>query len=132
MLSLSLFVLLACGTAPEPTSLDECQALDPSPARDECYATFLPDLFMTDPPAAAELVERSIEDPLVRDFVYLQVTRDIDPAGGRWCERISEGPVAERCKVLARRPHLQRARLGRGPGSAPPPLKGEPGDPKKD
>ena len=120
MLSLLLSLIMACSTPSQPESLEGCPAVKDVAARDECYAAFLPELFLSDPPAAAEQVERNISDPLVRDFVYLQVTRDIEPAGGRWCERISAGPVAERCRVLARRPHLQRARLGRGPGGAPP------------
>jgi hypothetical protein len=83
-----------------------------SVARDECYAAQLPELFLTEPRAASNMVQERIDDPLVRDFVYLTVSRDLDPAGGRWCERISSEVVAERCRVLVRRPHLQRARLG--------------------
>ncbi len=118
MPSLLLALFMACSTHSQPSSLEDCHGMEVSAARDECYADFLPDLFLTDPPRAAELVEQNIQDVLVRDFVYLQVTRDLDAAGGRWCERISAGPVAERCRVLARRPHLQRARLGRGAGDA--------------
>jgi hypothetical protein len=117
---LLLVLMMACGTSSPPASIADCEAMEPSPERDECYAAFLPDRFAVDPMQAGELTERNIEDPLVRDFVYLQVTRDIDPAGGRWCERISATVVAERCRVLARRPHLQRARLGRGQASGAP------------
>ncbi len=115
-----LALVLACSTPPPPESIDECPTVSSIAARDECYATFVPALFASDPRAAAELVEARIEDPLVRDFVYLQVSRDLDPAGGRWCDLISAPVVAERCHVLARRPHLQRARVGEhapGPGA---------------
>jgi hypothetical protein len=107
-----LALVLACSTSPPPESLDDCHTMQASSTRDECYAAFVPALFGSDPRAAAEVVEERIEDPLVRDFVYLQVSRDLDPAGGRWCDRISAEVVAERCHVLARRPHLQRARVG--------------------
>lgn len=129
MPSLLLSLVVACSTQSQPSSLDACHGMDASPQRDECYADFLPELFLTDPPRAAELVQHGIEDSLVRDFVYLQVTRDLDPAGGRWCERISSTTVAERCRVLARRPHLQRARLGRDADTPPAPGAPEPSEP---
>ncbi len=94
--------------------------------RDECYAGLLPALFAVDPDRAATLTEERVVDPLVRDFVYLEVAREIDPGGGRWCERIQAQAVADRCRVLARRPHLQRELLGDRlptgtPGGSPPP-----------
>lgn len=107
-----LVLVLACMSPEPPRSLDDCHTMQAGSPRDECFATYLSALFGSDPRAAGELVEEHIEDPLVRDFVYLQVSRDLDPAGGRWCDRISAEVVAERCYVLARRPHLQRARVG--------------------
>jgi hypothetical protein len=117
--SLLLALLMACSTSAPPASIEDCHGRAASPARDECFAAFLPALFELDPMAAGALTESDIQDPLVRDFVYLQVTRDVDPAGGRWCDRISAPVVAERCRVLARRPHLQRARLGRAQPGEP-------------
>ncbi len=112
MFLLLVALAMACHGPAEPGSIEDCAGMRASSSRDECYAAFVPDLFLSDPRAAEEIVGERIADPLVRDFVYLQVTRDLDPAGGRWCERISAAAVAERCRTLARRPHLQRARMG--------------------
>jgi len=116
---LLLSLIVACGTASPPQSIEDCRVMEPSTERDECYASFLPALFAVDGGAAADELESAVEDHLVRDFVYLEVTRDVDPAGGRWCERISAQAVAERCRVLSRRPHLQRARIGQEPSKGP-------------
>ncbi len=101
-----------------PAEVGDCAALGSAEARDACWAGVAAELFRDDPAAASGLVEERIADPLVRDYVYLEVTREGDPAGGRWCERISAPVVAERCRQLVQRPHLQRDRIEPRSGDA--------------
>jgi hypothetical protein len=130
MLSLSLLVLLACPSA-EPTSHEACASLSGA-ARDDCYTRTLPVVFCTDVDAGVKLVEDQVADPVVRDFIWLEVTTKVAPQTPRWCERIADSALKERCITVVRRPHLHRdvasslcgERTG-GPGaggpSGPPP-----------
>jgi hypothetical protein len=68
----------------------------------------LPERFGVDPDEAARLASEGIQDPLVRDLLFLRVSREVDPGGGRWCNLIGTAVLADRCRVLARRPHLSR------------------------
>lgn len=119
-----LALLLACTTKP-PTRPEDCEGLDGA-ARDECYAVVLPELFRTDPARGIALTESAVTDPTVRDFVWLTVTRDVDPNSNKYCDRIQDSVLAERCRVLVSRPHLHRglvdgARAPKTPmGGAPP------------
>lgn len=116
-------VLSACG---DGDPLELCEGKADASARDECYAASLPELFRKDPALGEQLTQEKITDPQLRDFVYLTVTREIDPGSYRWCEKIKEPALAERCRVIVSRPHLHRELLNLGsggtpPGGAPPP-----------
>lgn len=121
MLTLLYLALLACGGPAVPTELSDCEGLSEGMERDECYAVVLPAMFAKDAQRADTLTQERVQDSLVRDFVYLEVAREIDPGGGRWCMRIETLAVRERCEVLMRRPHLQRELLqAHPPGGEPP------------
>lgn len=115
-----LFLVAACG-GQEPSSLEDCAEVSDPQRRDECYAEFLPERFRTDPEGAASMVEERIADPAVRDFVYLAVTRRVDPSTDRWCERIQEPALDQRCRVIVSRPHLHRELVKTPPGKPAPP-----------
>ncbi len=121
-----LWFLIACSPV-EPTSPSDCEAVLSSSEKDECYAKVAPEVFRTDPVAGQALVEQKIADVTVRDFVYLKVTREVDPSTTRYCERIQDRVLADRCRVLVSRPHLHRG-LATPPGGAAPgsPLPGGP------
>lgn len=110
-----LFSLLAC-SAPPPTTVADCPP-DVGPARAQCLVEVLPPLFKTQPEEALQIAEREISDPLQRDFLYLKVTRDVDPSTPRYCDKIQDEKIRERCRVLVSRPHLHRDKL-------PPPPRG--------
>lgn len=119
----------ACHTA--WSSVDDCKALRPGGRADDCWAKFAPDVFRTDAKAGIDIVEHRIRDPRVKDFVWLTVTREVDPSSYKYCDRIQDKALADRCRVLVSRPHLHRAlmkakrgRAGptpRAPSGAPPP-----------
>jgi hypothetical protein len=90
------------------------------PAADACYVETAAAAFRADPVAADAAVQARVQDPQLRDFIYLTVTREVDPTTPRWCDKMQDRTLKERCMVLVSRPHLHRELLG-GPGGGPPP-----------
>jgi U5 snRNP spliceosome subunit len=141
-----MVLLLSCTTAPAAfQSPDECRALSAGAQRDECWAAVAPELFSDDPVAAEAIVMEQVGDSKVRDFIWLTVTREVDPGSYRWCEKIEERALGARCRTLVSRPHLHRALQqeggaagqpktggpppgGAGPRRGPPPGGGPPGE----
>ncbi len=143
MPTLTLLLALACsGDTAHYDDPDQCRAMDAGADRDECWAAVAPQLFREDPVAAQQTIIDQVQDDKVRDFIWLTVTREVDPGSTRWCELIQDPALAERCKVLVSRPHLHRAlqeehggaagqpppggRRGGGPPPAGPPPAGGP------
>ena len=131
-LLVSLPALSACRTG-DPRTPEDCVA-STGAAADECYQRVAPAVFRQNPDAGIALVEEKIQDPTVRDFVYLSVTREVDPNTTRYCDRIKDKTFADRCRVIVSRPHLHRDLTGSpspggAPGAAPggPPPAGQPG-----
>jgi len=120
-----LALILACSGG-SWSSIEDCEGLSKGPKADECWAEYLPDVFRADAERGIELVETKIEDQRVKDFVWLTVTREVDPGSYKYCERIQEEALAERCRVLVSRPHLHRE-LMKGQKSGGPPGGGPPG-----
>lgn len=125
-----LLLALACGGGGSATYDDpaQCQGMSAGPDRDECYAATAVALFKADPTGAEQIIVEQVQDPKIRDFIWLTVTREVDPGSYRYCEKIQEAALADRCKVLVSRPHLHRALQQEG-GEAPqggPPQGGPP------
>lgn len=130
-----LFALVLACSSSAPTTPEDCQGLTDTVARDECYAVVLPPLFRTDPAKGIQLTDNAVSDQTVRDFIWLTVTREVDPNTNKYCDRIKDQVLAERCRVLVSRPHLHRGLVeggrapktpmgGAPPGMAPPPPPG--------
>jgi len=66
--------------------------------------------------AAGEALVEEITDPLVKDYTWLTITREVDPGTPEYCRRIQKREIRDRCEMLVRRPHLHRG-LGEGGGS---------------
>lgn len=127
-----LFVLLLACSPKTPQTVADCDGL--YSGKDDCYAKMAPAEFNRDPQAGIDLVEKKIQDPTIRDFVYLTVTREIDPSTSKYCDRMKDEVLANRCKVLVSRPHLHRGLSGKdvappGGSGAVPPSGGPPGAP---
>ncbi len=125
-----LALLVACTGARDWSGPDDCKALGAGADRDECWARHAPALFKEDADKGVQTVEAQVGDPAVKDFIWLTVTREVDPSSYKYCDRIVEPTLAERCRVLVSRPHLHRELLrdreatgggGGTPGGPPPP-----------
>ncbi|MDG1481894.1 MAG: hypothetical protein P8R54_20050 [Myxococcota bacterium] len=131
--------LFACNTS-SWDSPEDCEALSAGERRDDCWSVHAVELFKTNPDRGESLVEEQVSDQQIRDFIWLQVTREVNPGSYRYCEKIQESVLQERCKTLVSRPHLHRELLqgeqspggqGGAPGGGPPgggpPQGGSPG-----
>lgn len=124
--SLSCAAALSFSCGPSWSSAEDCEALDRGAGADECWATYAPSVFRTDRARGEKIVEERISDSRVRDFVWLTVTREVDPGSYRYCDRIVEDALAARCRVLVSRPHLHRELVKDGGGTGDPPPPGAP------
>jgi len=86
-----------------------CEDLMAGAKRDTCYVEHAVALFRQQGNQAIATILREVSDPVARDFIWLTLTRDVDSSTERWCHRIESEAIAERCRVLVRRPHLHRA-----------------------
>ena len=128
-----LSFLFACNTSSWDSS-EDCEALSAGERRDDCWSVHAVEIFKTDPDRGVSVVEEQVSEQQIRDFIWLQVTREVDPGSYRYCEKIQEGVLQERCKTLVSRPHLHRELLqgdqppggqggapgGGAPGGGPP------------
>ncbi|MFT5685060.1 MAG: hypothetical protein ACI8RZ_006006, partial [Myxococcota bacterium] len=105
-----LSFLLACNTS-SWDSPEDCEALSAGEKRDDCWSVHAVELFKTDPDRGVSVVEEQVSEQQIRDFIWLQVTREVDPGSYRYCERIEESVLQARCKTLVSRPHLHRELL---------------------
>jgi hypothetical protein len=127
--------LLLLATACGPTryvSADECEAMKAGNEQDACWADTLPDLFRKERGRAEALTRTQITDPRIRDFVWLTVTREVDPGTMRYCDEIEEPALRERCRVLVSRPHLHRELTGKPPTPFDPGASVRPGAAQQD
>ena len=136
MVALLAAALLACSTTQNWSGPSDCRALSAGAERDECWAQHAAELFRTNRNEGVRVVQEDVSDQTVRDFIWLTVTREVDPSSYQYCDRIKEPALAERCKVLVSRPHLHRELLrdreATGPVGAqggPPPGAGAPPPP---
>lgn len=112
----------ACGLG--ATSPEDCPGEPAGEARDNCWLEHATTLFREtdDRSAAIATIQAQVEDPRVRDFIWLSITREVDPSSFVYCKMIEEQALAERCRVLVSRPHLHRELVGgggAGPGGPP-------------
>lgn len=128
-----LALLVACTGARDWSGPADCEALGAGPDRDECWARHAPKVFKEDADKGVKIVEEQVGDQAVKDFIWLTVTREVDPTSYKYCDRIVEPTLAERCRVLVSRPHLHRELLrdreATGPGAGGPPPGGAGGPP---
>ena len=116
---------LGCSGGSGFSSAADCEGLSMGEQADECWAQHAAEVFRTDPNRGVEIVENNVSDQRVKDFIWLTVTREVDPSSYKYCDRIQEEALAERCRVLVSRPHLHRELLKAGGGedgkAGPPP-----------
>ena len=106
MLLLVASILLACSTPP-PSSWEDCGSLGGADRLD-CLSQQLPKVFCEDSARGEVLVNEKVEDATVRDYIWYRVTSDVEPNNARWCSKIGDSAIKERCQSIVKRPHLQR------------------------
>ena len=102
---------LACQTGPMWSTQEDCEQLKQGDIKDDCWSNFLLDVFKEDPARGRRILSEQISNPKVRDFLWLEVTRKIDPTTMTYCKEIKDTILFERCQVLVSRPHLHRETL---------------------
>ena len=111
-------VAVGCvGCTPATPDLAACRAMAAGAEKDACFAAFTEATAPTDP-TAAEAAAAEIGDAALRDFTYFAVSR-ADPTTTRWCEKIADPTLAQRCHVLVNRPHLHPDKRGEKPAEKP-------------
>lgn len=108
--SLSIFLNLACASNSWKSASD-CAKLSAGAERDNCWAAHIVEVFSDDVKKGEGIVETEIEDETVRDFIWLMITREYDPSTNKYCKKIQEAVLADRCHTLVVRPHLHRGML---------------------
>ena len=102
-----MWILLACW-AETWNSADDCEGLSKGPNKDQCWSVHLVEVFKEDLESGDRIAQAQITDSRIRDFIYLSVTREIDPSTTKWCDKMVDTALKSRCQVLVSRPHLHR------------------------
>ena len=114
MFSTLFLPFLAC-TQTTWTTVEDCYALSKGEARDDCFSHHVITMFKDNPQKTEQDVAALIHDPLVRDYIWLKVTREYNPASQRYCQKIQNKTLKERCITIVRRPHLYKEKLEKNP-----------------
>ena len=102
-----LIVLLACQPAPDaPDPIPGCDSLS-GETLDRCLVDLGVKTAKSDVDAGVALIEQ-VSDPLLKDYGWYSLTRDVDPTSNRWCEKIESQKLGERCRVFVSRPHMHQ------------------------
>jgi hypothetical protein len=118
-------LIIACGGPQDWSGPADCEALSAGANKDECWAQHATTVFKEDVDRGIKIVEEQVGDRNVQDFIWLTITREVDPSSYKYCDRIQETALAERCRVLVSRPHLHRELLrDREGGAEGPPARG--------
>jgi hypothetical protein len=95
-----------------PSKPEDCAGLSAGKSRDECFLSIVQPVFKKDAEAGIAMVEKEIADPVTKDFAWYTVTKDVDPASNKYCDRIKDQTLAGRCRQIVSRPHLHRGLTG--------------------
>ena len=90
---------------------EDCHQLKRRDIKDDCWSNFIVDVFMQDKAEGEKIMEEQISNSKVRDFLWLEITRKVDPTSMIYCKKIQDKTLLERCRTLVSRPHLHRETL---------------------
>ena len=110
-MSLALYTILACSGG-TPTTPEDCAGISGAKEKDACYLQVVPSIFKANPEAGIKMVETEISDPLTRDMAWYNVTKEVDPSSNKYCDRMKDRTLADRCRTVVSRPHLHRDLTG--------------------
>jgi hypothetical protein len=107
---ISFFVLFGCNRS-SWSNADDCMGLEMGVEKDNCWSVYIFQVFESDPQKGIEIVQKEISEEKVKDFLWLEITREVDPTTMTYCKQIKNKSIFERCKLLVSRPHLHRDTL---------------------
>ena len=90
------------------SSAEDCLSLPVGANKDNCLSTHIVDVFKADPVKGVAVVKNEISEQPIRDFIWLKITREYNPATREYCDLIEDKILQERCHSLSSRPHLHR------------------------
>lgn len=104
---------VACQSTPEKgwSTLEDCAALPVGNTKDDCFGQFIVDIFKSDSKRGMEIMQQEISNDSVRDYLWLEITRKVDPTTTKFCQLIQSQTLLKRCATLVSRPHLHRETL---------------------
>ena len=113
VVSVLLTLIMGCQSEPSNSwsSVDDCAAIAPGNPQDDCWGHFIVDVFKTDSKRGMDIMQNKISSDSVRDYLWLEVTRKVDPTTTKFCQQIQSKTLAKRCQTLVSRPHLHRETL---------------------
>ncbi len=104
---------MGCQSGPSNNwgSVDDCAAIPSGNLQDDCWGHFIVDVFKTDSKRGMDIMQNKISSDSVRDYLWLEVTRKVDPTTTKFCQQIQSKTLTKRCQTLVSRPHLHRETL---------------------
>ena len=88
--------------------MEDCRTLPPSSNRDDCLSEHAVSLFVKDEKNAEIELISMVQDQIILDYIWLKVTREFNPSSQKYCFKIKDKALRDRCATLVRRPHLYR------------------------
>lgn len=113
MLLYTCLLLTACQSSSGKgwTTQEDCAALTSGDSKDDCYGHFIVDIFKEDSQRGMKIMNEEISNESVRDYLWLEITRKVDPTTTKFCQLIKTETLKKRCQTLVSRPHLHRETL---------------------
>lgn len=100
---------------------EDCSGLEMGDVKDDCWGHFIVEVYKKDPKRGMEIMQQEISNDSVRDYLWLQITRKVDPTTTKFCQMIQSKTLLKRCQTLVSRPHLHRETLrNKEPSSSTP------------
>ena len=105
--------ILGCQSTPDKgwSTQEDCVALPAGDVKDDCYGHFIVDIFKSDAKRGMDIMQQEISNDSVRDYLWLEITRKVDPTTTKFCQLIQSQTLMKRCQTLVSRPHLHRETL---------------------
>ena len=105
--------ILGCQSTPKASwsTQEDCAGLPAGDVKDDCFGHFIVDIFKSDSKRGMEIMRQEISNDGVRDYLWLEITRKVDPTTTKFCQLIQSQTLMKRCQTLVSRPHLHRDTL---------------------
>jgi hypothetical protein len=100
-------IMLAC-TSQSWKNAEDCAQLPMGIDKDNCWSVHLVELFAEDSQQGFSIIENEVSSVKVQDYLWLEMTREVDPTTMTYCKKIIDKALMERCRMLVSRPHLHR------------------------